>query len=148
VPGLGTDGYENKQGDCEQRKAAHGMTPVIDDTEAVPWEFLKTFLLKKKKHSMRRNSVAYGKDNSQKRKNQRPECPSFAVSSRTGPGERTCSSRWRRVGCPLRYPLLPLLPGKAWLQGLRHHSLEQRPKVTPYRAESPRQLPDPPLTTA
>jgi hypothetical protein len=26
---------------------------------------------------------------------------------------------------------LPLLPGKAGLQGLRHHSLEQRPRVTP-----------------
>jgi hypothetical protein len=69
VPGLGTDGYENKKGDCEQSKAAHGMTPVIDDTRAVPWEFPKTFVLKKKRHSMRQNSMVYGKDNSQRGKN-------------------------------------------------------------------------------
>ena len=107
MPGLGTDGYENKQGDCEQCKAAHGMTPVMDDTETVRWEFLKTFILKKKKHSMSQNSMAYGKDNSQKRKkNSAPSAPSFAVSSRTEvPDERPCSSGWKRVGSSPQPPL-------------------------------------------
>jgi hypothetical protein len=56
VPGLGTEGYDDKQGDCEQSKAAHGMTPLIDDTEAVPWEFLK---LPKRKASMRHNFMKF-----------------------------------------------------------------------------------------
>jgi hypothetical protein len=47
VPRLGTDGDEDKQGDCEQSKAAHGMTPLMDDTEALPWEFLKTSIKEK-----------------------------------------------------------------------------------------------------
>ena len=45
--GLGTDGYDDKQCDCEKSKAAHGMTPVMDDTEAVPWKFLKTSIKEK-----------------------------------------------------------------------------------------------------
>jgi hypothetical protein len=78
------------------------------------------------------NSVAYGKDNSQKRKKSAPRVPHPSQSHR----ERVPVSALARRGgegwdAPLRYPLLPLLPGKAGLQGLRHHSLEQRPRVTP-----------------
>jgi hypothetical protein len=121
VPGLGTDGYENKQGDCEQCKAAHGMTPVMDDTEAVPWEFLKTFILKKKKHSMRQNSMAYGKDNSQKRKklargvphpshsHREPRSPMSAFARRGGEGWDEAPATPQRVEGP-RYPSLGQRP--------------------------------------
>jgi hypothetical protein len=65
-------------------------------------------------------------------KNQRPRMAHPSQSHR----ERVPVSALARRGgegwdAPLRYPLLPLLPGKAGLQGLRHHSLEQRPRVTP-----------------
>ena len=43
VPRLGrTDGYEDDQSDCEKSEAAHGMNPLIDNTEAVSREFLET----------------------------------------------------------------------------------------------------------
>lgn len=43
VPWLGrTDGYEDDQSDCEKSEAAHGMNPLMDDTAAGSWEFLKT----------------------------------------------------------------------------------------------------------
>jgi hypothetical protein len=108
------------------------MTPVIDDTEAVPWEFLKTFLLKKKSIQCAEIPWRTAKTTLKRGKNQRPECPILRSLIADGvPVSALASRGGEGRDAPLRYPLLPLLPGKAGLQGLRHHSLEQRPRVTP-----------------
>jgi hypothetical protein len=75
------------------------MTPVMDDTEAVPWEFLKTFILKKKSIQCAKIPWRTAKITLKRGKNWRAGCPSFAVSTRTGvPDERTLLVGWRRVG--------------------------------------------------
>jgi len=39
MPGLRTDGCDYEQGDCKESEAAHGMNPLMDDTEPVSTEF-------------------------------------------------------------------------------------------------------------
>jgi hypothetical protein len=42
MPGLRTDGCDYEQGDCKESEAAHGMNPLMDDTEPVSTEFPNT----------------------------------------------------------------------------------------------------------